>query len=170
MWKAFWGNETNKIERSNRRNVIPGAWRIEVTPAQSQLEDHFLHVFEIGDRGKTGRLRVELLHGDGIAGAGCAVTGEAGVAALFSAQDAQLDYVEATLPTFPCHTLWLGGLEPDRIYDLELAGSNLATGDAVAPGVPILSRQVRANIHGVIQLQSGANEFPAASRMRLHTV
>ena len=170
MWKAFWGNETNKIERSNRRNVVPGAWRIEVSPAQPQLEDHFLHVFEIGDRGKTGRLRVELLHGDGIRGAGCAVTGEAGVAALFPAQDAQLDYVEATLPAFPCHTLWLGGLEPDRIYDLELAGSNLATGDAVAPGVPILSRQIRANTHGVVQIQSGATEFPAASRMRLHTV
>jgi hypothetical protein len=170
MWKAFWGKETDKIERSNRRNVVPGAWRIEVSPAQPQLEDHFLHVFEIGDRGKTGRLRVELLHGDGIAGAGCAGNREAGVATLFPAQEGKLDYVEATLPAFPCHTLWIGGLEPDRIYDLELAGSNLASGDAVAPGVPILSRQVRANIHGVIRIQSGATAFPAASRMRLHTI
>jgi hypothetical protein len=53
-------------------------------------------------------------------GTGCSVTGEAGIAALFSAQEAPLDYVEATLPSFPCHTLWLGGLEADRIYDLEL--------------------------------------------------
>jgi len=169
MWKAFWGNETEKIERSNRRNVVPGAWRIEVTPAKPQLEDHFLHVFEIGDRGSTGRLAVELLRGDNIAGAGCRVRGEAGVAALFSAQDAPLAYLEATLPAFPCHTLWLGGLEPDRIFTLELAGSNLAAGDAVAPGVPILSRQVRANKNGILHVPSGATPFPAGSRMRLHT-
>jgi len=170
MWKAFWGNETERIERSNRRNVVPGAWRIEVSPAKPQLEDHFLHAFEINDRGKTGRLRTELLQGNGIVGAGCAIGGDTGVAALFPAQDAQLDYVEATLPTFPCHTLWLGGLEPDRIYNLELAGSNMATGDAVAPGVPILSRQVRANKRGVVHIQAGPSSFTAGSRMRLHTI
>ena len=170
MWKTFWGNEIKKISRSNRRNVVPGAWRVEVSPAKPQLEDHFLHAFEINDRGKTGRLRTDLLQGNGIAGAGCAMTGETGVAALFPAQDAQLDYVEATLPTFPCHTLWLGGLEPDRIYNLELAGSNMATGDAVAPGVPILSREVRANKCGVVHIQAGASTFTAGSRLRLHTI
>jgi hypothetical protein len=89
---------------------------------------------------------------------------------LFPAQEAPLDYVEATLPSFPCHALWLGGLEANRIYDLKLAGSNLASGDAAAPGVPLFSQQVSANTHGVIQVRSGAVSFPAASRMRLHTI
>ena len=86
MWKKFYGDEIKSIERSNRRNVVPGSWRIEVTPAQPQLEDLFLHVFEIGDRGKTGRVRVELLQGSNVAGAACAMTGESGIAALLSAQ------------------------------------------------------------------------------------
>jgi hypothetical protein len=170
LWKKFYGDDITSIERSNHRNVVPGAWRVEVSPSAPQLEDHFLHLFEINDRGKTGNLRVELLQGTGIAGAGCAATGEAGIAALFPVQEAPLDDVEATLPPFPCHTLWVGGLEADRIYDLELAGSNLASGDAAAPGVPLLSQQVRANQHGVLQVRSGAVSFPAASRMRLHTV
>jgi hypothetical protein len=141
-----------------------------VSPSEPQLEDHFLHLFEINDRGKTGRLGVELLQGASIAGAACTVTGEPGVAALFPAQETPLDYIEATLPSFPCHTLWFGGLEADRIYDLELAGSNLASGDAPAPGVPLLSQQVRANKHGVAQVRSGSSPFPASSRMRLHTI
>ena len=170
MWVTFWGNDIKRIKPSNRVNVVPGSWRVEVTPAHPQLEDHFLHLFEINDRGKTGRLSVELLQGAGIAGVGCAVTGEAGVAAVFSAQDAPLQYVEVTLPSFPCHTLWLGGLEADRIYDLELAGSNVAPADAAAPGAPLLSQQVRANGHGVVQAKSGSGFFPAASRLRLHTV
>ena len=170
MWETFYGNDIKSIESSNRRNVVPGSWRVEVSPSHSQLEDHFLHLVEINDRGKTGRLSVELLQGAGLAGVGCAVTREAGVAALFSAQDAPLQYVEATLPSFPCHTLWLGGLEADRIYDLELAGSNVAPAEAAAPGVPLLSLQVRSNQHGVVQAKSGASFFPAASRMRLHTI
>jgi hypothetical protein len=141
MWEKFNDNNIQRIKRSNRRNVVPGSWRVEVSPSQPQLEDHFLHLFEIGDRGKTGRCSVELLHGLGIAGSGFSVTGEAGVAALFPSQEAPLDYVEVTLPSFPCHTLWIAGLEADRRYDLELAGSNLASGDAAAPGFPYVPRK-----------------------------
>jgi hypothetical protein len=167
MWKRFYGNDIKSIERSNRRNVVPGSWRVEVSPAQPQLEDLFLHLFEIGDRGKTGRVTVELLQGLGAAGAGCAVTGEAGVAALFPAQDAPLDSIEVTLPTFPCHTLWIAGLVADRRYDLELAGSNLASIDAAAPGVPLRSEEIRANKQGIAHITSGASFFPAGSRMSL---
>jgi hypothetical protein len=170
MWKKFYGDDIKSIERSNHRNVVPGAWRVEVSPSWPQLEDHFLHLFEINDRGKTGRLSVELVQGAGIAGAGCAVNGESGFVALFSAQEMPLESVEATLPSFPCHILWFAGLEADRIYDLELAGSNLASGDAPAPGVPLLSQRVHANKHGVAQVRSGASSFPASSRMRLHNV
>jgi hypothetical protein len=170
MWRKFYGDDIKSIERSNHRNVVPGSWRIEVSPSQPQLEDHFLHLFEINDRGKTGRLRVELIPGAGVAGVGCAVAGEAGVAALFPAQETPLDFVEATLPSFPCHILWFGGLMPDCIYDLELAGGNMASGNASASGVPLVSQHVRANGHGVVQIGSGANPFPVATRMRLKAI
>ncbi|HZL28371.1 MAG TPA: heparinase II/III family protein [Acidobacteriaceae bacterium] len=170
MWKKFYGDDIKSIERSNHRNVVPGAWRVEVSPSAPQLEDHFLHLFEIGDRGKTGRFSVELLQGSGIAGAGFAVTGEAGGVALFPAQDMPLDYVEVTLPTFPCRAIWVAGLEADRHYNLELVGSNLATGDAPASGVPLRSQEVRANKHGVVQIQSGGSFFPPTTRLSLHAL
>ncbi len=170
MWEKFYDNDIPRIKRSNRRNVVPGSWRVEVSPSQPQLEDHFLHLFEIGDRGKTGRFSVKLVQGLGIAGAGCAIDGEAGVTALFPAGEATLDYVEATLPSFPCHTLWIAGLEADQRYNLELAGSNLASGDAAAPGVPLRSLEVRANSHGIAHIKSDAGFFPAGCRIRLRAI
>jgi len=170
IWKKFYGNDIHSMERSNHRNVVPGAWRIEVSPSKPQLEDHFLHLFEIGDRGKTGRFTVELLQGSGITGAAFAVTGAAGIAALFPAQDALLDFAEVALPSFACHTLWVAGLQPDRHYNVELVGSNLATGDTIAPGVPIRSQEVRANKHGVTQIKSEASSFPPTSRMSLSII
>jgi hypothetical protein len=170
MWEKFYDNDIPRIKRSNRRNVVPGSWRVEVTPVHPQLEDFFLHAFEIGDRGKTGRVNVELLQGQGVAGTGCTITGEAGVAALFPAQEAPLDFAEVTFPSFPCHTLWVAGLEADRRYNLEFAGSNLASGDAAAPGVPLLSLEIRANKNGVAQVKSGSSFFPGVSRMRLQAL
>ena len=170
MWLKFWGKDLKRIEPSNRVNVVPGSWRVEVTPTHAQLEDHFLHLFEISDLGKTGRLSIELLQGIGFAGVGCAVTGQHGVTVLFSAQDSPVQNVEVTLPSFPCHTLWIGGLAADRMYDLEIAGSNLAGGDAAVPGAPLLSQQVRTNKHGIVQVHSASIFFPAASRIRIHTV
>jgi len=168
MWEKFYDNDISRIKRSNHRNVVPGSWRVEVSPSQPQLEDHFLHLFEISDRGKTGRVKVELLQGSGIAGAGCTVPGEAGLVALFPVQEALLDYVEVTLPSFPCHSLWIAGLKADRRYNLELVGSNLASGDAPAPGVPLRSQGVRANRQGVALIKSGVSFFPAGTRLSLH--
>ena len=170
MWKTFYGNDIKSVESSNRRNVVSGSWRVEVSPAQPQLEDLFLHVFEIGDRGTTGRVNVELLQSLGTAGAGCAVLEGAGVVVLFPAQDTLSDTVEMTLPTFPCHTLWIAGLRADCRYDLNLVGSNLAAGYSAAPGVPLRSEVIRANKHGIAQVNSGANFFPAVSRMSLRTL
>ena len=170
MWVKFWGKDIKRIEPSNRVNVVPGSWRVEVTPAHAQLEDHFLHLFEIDDRGKTGRLSVELLQGAGFAGAGCAVTGQSGVAVLFSAQDGPIQNVDVTLPSFPCHTLWIGGLEGDRIYNLDLSGGNVEPGATASPRVPLLSQQVRTNNHGIVQVHSGSIFFAAAGRLRLLTV
>ena len=52
MWKLFWGQDFNRILSSNRKNVVRGGWRVEVSPAPLAEEDFFLHVFEIGIRGK----------------------------------------------------------------------------------------------------------------------
>jgi hypothetical protein len=170
MWEKFYDNDIPRIKRSNRRNVVPGSWRVEISPSHPRLEDHFLNVFEIGDRGTTGRLSVKLLEGSGAAGAACAVNREAGMAFLFPASDGPLDSLEVTLPPFACHTLWIAGLEADRRYDLELSGSNLASGDAPAPGVPLRSQETRANRHGIAQAKSGSSFFPAGSRVILRVL
>ncbi len=170
MWKKFWGGDIKSIERSNRRNVVPGSWRVEVSPGASQLEDQFLHVFEIGDRGTTGKQSVELLQGVGITGAACARSGEQAMVALFGLHDSALDFGEVTLPSFPSHMVWIAGLIPDRHYNLELAGSNLAGPKDVSPGVPVRSLQARANRHGILQVQSGADTFPATCRLRLQVL
>ena len=138
-----------------------------MSPSAPQLEDHFLHLFEIGDRGNTGNKIVELLEGIGIAGAACTHSGEPGTAMLFSIRDSELDFAEVTLPSFASHTVWIAGLFPNRHYNLELAGSNLAPPDAVSPGVPIRSLEARANEHGILQVQSGPESFPPACRVRL---
>jgi len=39
----------DKILPSNRKNVIPGSWSIEVSPSIPAEEDKFLHLFKIGD-------------------------------------------------------------------------------------------------------------------------
>ena len=170
MWKKFYGNDIANIERSNHRNVIPGSWRVEVTPTRPQTEDHFLHLFEISDQSKSGLLKVELLQGAGVIGAGFASGEKAGFTALFPAQQPRLTSMEVTLPSFSCDTLWMGGLEPDRIYNLELVGSNLASGSAPAPGVPLLSKQVRSNRHGVCNIMSEERPFLASTRLRLYIV
>ena len=115
-------------------------------------------------------MTVKLLEGSGIAGAAFAIHEGAGIAALFPTGDAPLDSVEVTLPAFPCHTLWIAGLESDRRYDLEFSGSNLASGDAPAPGVPLRSQEIRANQHGIAQISSGASFFPAGSRAMLRAL
>ena len=167
MWKKFYGDDIKSIERSNRRNVVPGSWRIEVTPAQPQLEDLFMHVFEIGDRGKTGRVRVELLQGSNVAGAACAMPEQTGIATLLPAQSTPLESVEVTLPSFPCHALWVAGLIADRRYAVEFTGSNLASEDQPAPGVPLRSEVIRANKNGVAQINSNSDAFPAGCRLAL---
>ena len=68
-WKLFWGEDFNKILSSNRKNVVPGSWRVEVSPALPAETDFFLHVLEIGSSGSTGRRRTELLDGINVQGA-----------------------------------------------------------------------------------------------------
>ncbi|HMH02444.1 MAG TPA: heparinase II/III family protein, partial [Terriglobales bacterium] len=34
MWKSFWGDDFSEILSSNHKNVVPGAWRVEVSPSE----------------------------------------------------------------------------------------------------------------------------------------
>ena len=62
MWKTFWDG-IDRLSPSNRRAVVPGGWRMEVSPVEPSKEDVFLHVLEIGDRGDARALRVEAHRG-----------------------------------------------------------------------------------------------------------
>ncbi len=149
MWKLFWGEDFNRIQPSNRKNVVPGSWRVEVSPASASEEDLFLHVFEIGDLGKTGNSHVELLDGAGMQGAAF----EHGPLVLFSATGAPIADAEVSLPDLTCESLILTGLQPDAVYELNLGGLNATSVPGVVlPGVSAGTERLRANAKGILRV------------------
>jgi hypothetical protein len=150
MWKTFWGDDFSKISSSNRRNVVPGAWRIEVSPSVPAAEDFFLHVFEIGNVGTTGKRRTELINGVNFLGA----ASETGPFAIFSTSDSAFQEGEASLPDVACDSLIASGLLPDTVYELSFTGPNVSSSPAaVLPGVLADQLRVRTNSHGVLRLE-----------------
>ncbi|HET6176207.1 MAG TPA: heparinase II/III family protein [Candidatus Sulfotelmatobacter sp.] len=150
MWKMFWGDDFSKLLPSNRKNVVPGAWRIEVSPALPAEEDFFLHVFEIGNVGTTGRKRTELIDGVNFLGA----ASESGPLVLFSASDSAAEAGEATLPDLNCASLIASGLSPDTVYELSFTGPNVSSSPAATlPGVQADMVRLRSNGHGVLLLE-----------------
>ena len=150
MWKLFWGEDFNRILSSNRKNVVPGAWRIEVSPQAPAEEDHFLHVFEIGELDKTGNRRVELLDGLHVQGAVC----EDGPVVLFSASGSVLDAAEVSLPDVRCDRLIMTGLQPNSVYEVNLGGLNVSSSPtAVLPGISVGTHRVRSNSKGILVIQ-----------------
>lgn len=150
MWKLFWGDDFNRILPSNRKNVVPGSWRIEVSPASPAEEDLFLHALEIGATGKTGQRRVELLDGAGVQGGAF----EQGPMVLFSASGNPIAAAEVSLPDLGCTSLLLTGLQPDAVYELNLGGLNVSTSpNAVLPGVSAGTERLRANSKGILRLE-----------------
>jgi len=150
MWKLLWGEDFNKILSSNHKNVVPGGWRVEVSPTAPAKEDLFLHVLEIGDAGKTGRSRVELL--DGVNFQGAAI--ERGPMVLFSAAGPAVDLGEVSLPDLPCDSLIISGLQPEAVYELNLGGLNVsASPAAVLPGVLAGTQHARSNSKGVLRIE-----------------
>ena len=139
MWKTFWGEDLARLSPSNRRAVVPGAWRIEVSPARPARDDVFLHVLEIGDTGAP-PLRIDAVQGHGLAGA--VVAGEAAV--LLSTTEGRFDEGEATLPDTPSTFLLLTGLVAGAAYDLQLTSG-------FAPGSPVWRLETEANDSGVIE-------------------
>jgi hypothetical protein len=151
MWKLFWGEDFNKILSSNRKNVVPGNWRIEVSPVSQAEEDFFLHVFEIGDTGQTGQRRVELLDGVNFLGAAL----EHGPMVLFSAAGPIVSSGEVSLPALPCDSLIITGLQPESVYGLNFGGLNVSSSPtAVLPGVSAGTQHVHSNAKGVLRVEA----------------
>ncbi len=150
MWKLFWGEDFNKILSSNRKNVVPGAWRVEVSPVEPAEEDFFLHVFEIGEMGNTGQRRVELLDGVNFQGAAF----ERGPMALFSSIGPAVESGEVSLPELGCDSLIVTGLQPESVYELNFGGLNVSSGPTtVLPGVSAGTEHVRSNSKGALRME-----------------
>ena len=150
MWKLFWGEDFNKILPSNRKNVVPGSWRVEVTPALPAEEDFFLHVLEIGSTGKTGHKRTALL--DGVHFQGAAF--ERGPMVLFSTAGLIVSSGEMSFPDLACDTLIITSLEPNCVYELNFGGRNISSSPkAVLPGVAAGTERIRANSKGVLRVE-----------------
>jgi hypothetical protein len=149
MWKTFWGEDYPNIESSNRKNVVPGAWRIEVSPAVPANEDLFLHVFEIGDQGRTGGKRVELVNGPNFSGAAF----ENGPTVLFSTAGSALTEGEVSLPDLSSDFLLITSLAPHSVYELNFTGLNAPiSASAVPPGAPAKLLRLRSNENGILRI------------------
>jgi len=150
MWKLFWGEDFDKILPSNRKNVVPGSWRVEVTPALPAEEDFFLHVLEIGSTGKTGHKRTELL--DGVHFQGAAI--ERGPMVLFSTVGSMVSSGEISLPDLACESLIITSLQPNCVYELNFGGLNISSSPkAVLPGVAAGTERIRANSKGILRVE-----------------
>ena len=136
MWTTFWDG-IERLSPSNRRAVVPGGWRLEVSPATPAKDDVFLHVLEIGDRDLTPPRRARGIEGSGLAGA--AIEGEATV--LFS--DAAEG--EATLPDVRTRSLLLVGLAPRAAYEIQATSG-------FAPGSPVWRASAEAGDEGTLSL------------------
>jgi hypothetical protein len=150
MWKLFWGEDFDKILSSNRKNVVPGSWRVEVSPASPAAEDFFLHVMEIGSTGNTGRRRVELLDGVNFQGAAF----ERGPMVLFSSAGPVVLHGEVSLPELACDSLIVTGLQANSIYELNFGGLNVSASPVpVLPGVSAGTQHARSNENGVLRIE-----------------
>jgi hypothetical protein len=138
MWMTFWDG-VGRLSPSNRRAVVPGGWRMEVSPATPGKEDVFLNVLEIGDRGVAGTRQVSALEGHGLTGA--AVEGDAVV--LFA--DGPLTDGEATLPDVKTTALLLTGLEPGASYEVQVTSG-------FAPGAPVWRSTAEAGDESTMRL------------------
>jgi Heparinase II/III-like protein len=150
MWKLFWGNDFDRILSSNRKNVVPGGWRIEISPSSPSQEDFFLHVMEIGDKGQTGKRRAELLDGVNFEGAAF----ERGPMVLFSSIDSLVSSGEVSLPDLGCDSLIITGLQPESMYEINFGGLNVSSSaSATLPGVAAGSARIRANSKGILRIE-----------------
>jgi len=162
MWKTFWGAEFSKISPSNRKNVVPGGWRIEVSPSAPAIEDFFLHAFEIGDLGTTGKKRIVRIDGNNFAGAAA----EQGPCVLFTASESASSGGEVSLPEIQCTSLMVVSLQPNTVYEVRFYGPNVSSSSAAAlPGVETDHVRIATNSSGVLRLDK-----TIPGNLRIHIV
>jgi len=138
MWRTFWGEDLGRLSPSNRRAVVPGAWRMEVSPVEARKQDVFLHVLEIGDRDQGRARKVMAVEGHGLVGA--VIEGEAVV--LFADTEGA---GEATLPDLATRSLLVAGLEPRAPYEIQATSG-------VAPGSPVWRAEAEAGDESTLYL------------------
>jgi len=149
MWLTFWGEDLKKISPSNMLHVVPGAWRIELSPAKPSKDDLFLNVLEIGDKGDPKNLRVELA--DGINLTGAMIAGH--TLALFATAEVPVVSGEVTVPDIDCETLITTGLKPESKYELTLTGGKTKTwGGGLFQGVRLWSTTADTDRAGVLRV------------------
>ena len=137
--------------QSNRKNVVPGGWRIEVAPLQPAEEDFFLHVLEIGNQGTTGKKQTKLLDGINFLGAAF----EGGPMVLFGSSGTVVSRGEASLPDLSCSSLMITSVQPESVYEISFSGLNISDSPtATLPGVLKDVVRVRANTKGVIRIEN----------------
>lgn len=164
MWKEFWGDDFEHINRSNRKNVVSGSWRVEISPQEPSREDLFLHLIEIADRGSLPKQRVELLQGHNVSGAAY----ESGTAALFNTTDSALSEAEITIPEIACKNLIAVGLIENALYEVNFIGPNVMTPKSAAlPGIEVQTQYARSNDKGVLTMSLNGL---GSVRLRLHHV
>jgi heparin/heparan-sulfate lyase len=142
MWKTFWGGDLARLSPSNRRAVVPGAWRIEVSPAAPALEDEFLNVLEIGDGDGSAARHVAASEGAGLTGAAI----ENALVVLFANAAEPVVEGETTLPGLRTRGLVLTGLEARAPYEVQLTSG-------FAPGAPVWQQRGEASDEGTLRFQ-----------------
>ncbi len=143
MWKTFWGEGFDRLSPSNRRAVVPGAWRLEVSPAEPATDDVFLNVLEIGERDDPAPpRRAAVVEGRALTGASI----EGASVVLFARGEGVVADAEATLPAIPTKALFVSGLEPRAPYEAQLTSG-------FAPGVPLWRAAAEATDNGTLRLE-----------------
>ena len=162
MWHTFWGDDLQRIMPSNMLHVVPGAWRIEVSPAKPSNDDLFLNVLEIGDKGDPKTRHVELADGVNLTGAIIADQ----TLALFATTDSPVTSGEATVPDVDSETLIVTGLKPEAKYQLDLTGGKTKTwGGGLFQGVHLWTITSDTDRAGVLRIPFRGRKD---ARLRLH--
>lgn len=148
MWKTFWGEDLDHISPSNMRHVVPGAWRIELSPALPGKDDFFLNVLEIGNKGDESKRRVELTQGSNLTGA--LIANE--TLALFTTSQLSAIDGEVTLPDVETKDLIITGLKPESKYQLDITGGRSDWGGGLFQGVHLWSKTADTDRAGVLRI------------------
>jgi hypothetical protein len=164
MWHTFWGADVQRIEPSNMRHVVPGSWRVEVSPAKPTDDDLFLNVIEIGEKHGPSARRVELA--DGVNLTGAIVAGQ--TLALFSTIDSPVVNGEVTVPDVESEILIVTGLKPEAKYQLDLTGGKTKTwGGGLFQGVHLWTSTADTDRSGILHVPFSGHKD---GRLRLHLI